>query len=134
MLQAALVTGSTPNKVTDFIFSVRNLSGSSMASEFTQPLTEISTRRFLCVKCGRRVRLITLSRSVSRLYRQCGILNISQPYRTPRPLTGIALLFLPVFIVCNVSFIFCVDLSAVYCLSVVLFCVLCLIVVPLPSG
>jgi hypothetical protein len=29
---------------------------------------------------------------VSRLSRQCGILNISQPYKTPRPLTGIALL------------------------------------------
>jgi hypothetical protein len=32
----------------------------------------------------------TLPPSMSRLYRQCGILNISQPYRSPRPLTGIA--------------------------------------------
>jgi hypothetical protein len=30
---------------------------------------------------------------VSRLSRQCGILNISQPYRPPQPFTGIALLF-----------------------------------------
>jgi hypothetical protein len=29
---------------------------------------------------------------VSRLSRQCGILNISQPYRPTRPVTGIALL------------------------------------------
>jgi hypothetical protein len=30
--------------------------------------------------------------AVSRLSRQCGILNISQPYRPSRPVTGIALL------------------------------------------
>jgi hypothetical protein len=30
---------------------------------------------------------------MSRLYRQCGILNISQPYRPTQPVTGIALLF-----------------------------------------
>jgi hypothetical protein len=30
---------------------------------------------------------------VSRLSRQCGILNISQSYRPPRPVTGITLLF-----------------------------------------
>jgi hypothetical protein len=31
--------------------------------------------------------------TVSRLSRQCGILNISQPYRPPGPVTGIALLY-----------------------------------------
>jgi hypothetical protein len=44
-------------------------------------------RRGLCVG------LTNLPPSVSRLYRQCDILNISQPYRPPRPVSGIALLY-----------------------------------------
>jgi hypothetical protein len=38
--------------------------------------------------------LATLSPFVSRLSRQCGVLNISQPYRPPRSVTGIDLHFL----------------------------------------
>jgi hypothetical protein len=37
--------------------------------------------------------LISSLPSVSRLSRQCGILNISQPYRPARPVTGIAFLY-----------------------------------------
>jgi hypothetical protein len=53
---------------------------------------KLKKKSFWGVKCGWCVGLITLSPSMSRLSRQCGILNISQPYRPPRPVTGIALL------------------------------------------
>jgi hypothetical protein len=66
------VASSSPDEVIE-LFSVYLI---------LQPLTEMSTwskekKMFL---------------SVSRLSRQCGILNISQPYRAPRPGTGTALL------------------------------------------
>jgi hypothetical protein len=44
-------------------------------------------------QCGRCVWLTTLPQSVSRSSRQCGILNIPQPYRPPRSVTGMALFF-----------------------------------------
>jgi hypothetical protein len=65
---------------------------------FTQPLTEMGTRsRKLIMFLESKVRPVrradNFATNCEQMFRQCGILNISQPYRPPRPVTGIALLY-----------------------------------------
>jgi hypothetical protein len=50
-------------------------------------------KSFWGVEHSQCIRLTTSPPSVSRLSEKCGILNITPPYRPPRPVMGTALLF-----------------------------------------
>jgi hypothetical protein len=77
------------------LFIVLNHSSGSLAVGFTQNLSEMSTTNLHGgLERGLRLRLTSLPPIVRRFSTQCGILNISQPYRPPRPVKGIALIYM----------------------------------------
>jgi hypothetical protein len=81
-------------------------------------LTEMSIKNrkkcFWGVERGWCTGLITLPLSVSRLSRQCGILNISQLYRPPQPVTGIALLSFRFFCILVSGLLFFITMFTAY--------------------
>jgi hypothetical protein len=69
-------------------FNLPNPYSSTMTLALTQPLTEISSRKYFWgVERGR------LSRFFLDFLEKCANFDFSQPYRPPRPVTKIALLF-----------------------------------------
>jgi hypothetical protein len=99
MLCAMLQAGRSSDRVTmrsmDFsnylIFPVALVPGIYSASNINE-----YQNIFLGVKHDRSERLTTSPTTVSRLSRQCGILNTSQLCKPSRPVTRISLPFLPV--------------------------------------
>jgi hypothetical protein len=80
-----------------FFFNLRNPSGrTSFCVHSDSNINEYQKQKNNCfwgVQCRWCVGLTALMPSVSGLSWQCGILNISQPYRPAWPVTGIVLLY-----------------------------------------
>jgi hypothetical protein len=80
-------------RLDELYFSIYLILPSALGTGFTQPLKEIITGSKKIMFLKSRARPVRKVASVSQLSIQCGILNISQPYRPPQPVTGIALLY-----------------------------------------
>ena len=96
------VAGSIPDGVRR-IFHWHNPSDSTMALGSTQPLTEMSTRKFPGGKCGRCVRLTTLPPSCAVVMKS-GNLNFLEPSGPLQACNGTALLLLLLYIKTNTYF------------------------------
>jgi hypothetical protein len=101
------IAGLRHNEAIEF-FSICLVLPAELSHEVTWIPAEMNTRNKKKKKkkmgvgsrAPRSYNLMTSLPSLSQISRQCGILNISQPYRLPWPVKGIALLLLT----CQVSF------------------------------
>jgi hypothetical protein len=88
-------------------------SSCTMATGFTQPLTEKSTRKcFWGVKNSRYITL-TSQQSVCCLSINCEILDISQSYRPPWPVMGIALPSFTLYVLYKIQSCICNTLQII---------------------
>jgi hypothetical protein len=76
-----------------FSFNLPNPSSRTITLRLTQPLTVMRTRNFSGRKARPACKLTTSLLSLIRLSIICSILDVSQPYRPPRAVAEIALLF-----------------------------------------
>jgi hypothetical protein len=89
MLQAGRSQVWDPIRSVNF-FSLHNPSSCARPCGIPSLVPEGEKKCFGGVECCQHIRLTTLLLSLSQLSRQYGILNISQTYRPPWPVIGIA--------------------------------------------
>jgi hypothetical protein len=89
------VMGSRPDEVNEFFSSYLILSATLGSGVYSAPNRNEYQKQKKCFRGVERlyVRLTTSPPSVSWLSRRFEILSISQPYRPPWPIMGVALLF-----------------------------------------
>jgi hypothetical protein len=98
VVKAMLLAGRSPLRETmRLYFPIYLILPAPLGPGFTQTLTEMSTTNRKIILLGSKVwpvrkadNLVAICESIV-YYRQCGIHNISQTYRSPRPVMGITL-------------------------------------------
>jgi hypothetical protein len=100
------------------ILNLPNPSGRTRPWNLLSLLTEMNTGNIKEIMFGgSKVGLTTLSPFLRRLSRQCAILNISQPYRPPRPVNGDSFTLLYVLLSPDFFAIYLLDGPMVYSAS-----------------
>jgi hypothetical protein len=87
------IGGSRHDEINYFFSNYLNLPAALGPGIYSVPETEINMFLGRTSRPVRKAGKLTLPPPVCRLFRHCGILNISQPRRPPRSGTGTALLF-----------------------------------------